>query len=246
MAIMEWFRVNGYNYMYGSLRLDNPIERLVFVELLALSSISRVRRTVCLSEGVPYPRIMLAGLIGISEEQLNDAIEHHTKVDLGRLSINQWGGIEIINWDKYQSESYDRVRKFREKRRKTSDVTGDVTESVTSCNAREENRIEENRIEENKPPISPPRGADISPELFEQFKEARMMYPGTKRGAETELGNLRKKYPKDWRGIIPAFWQAIGLQIDRRKELKKKGEFVPPWKHLKTYINNACWESDIG
>lgn len=161
-AIMEWFKLNGYNYMYGSLRLDTPIQRLVFVELLALASISRVRRTVCLSEGIPYPRSMLAGIIGIPEEQLNEAITHHINPELGRLALNEWGGIEVIKWDKYQSESYDRVRKYREKKRQnlepcnddvTPDVTlcnADVTESVTPCNGREENRKEEKRIEETK------------------------------------------------------------------------------------------------
>ncbi len=240
MAIMEWFRVNGYNVIYGSLRIDPPIYQLVFLKLLAMASISRVPGTVCIAENVAYPMDVLAMTFGVTKEELMAAIDHHLLPEQGRLKTNTWGGIEIVNWAHYQSESYLRVRKHRDKLRCNADVT---TGNVPVTDRIEQNRTEEKRIE---PPISPPGGAGISPELFEQFEEACVMYPGTKRCAETELGNLRKKYPKEWRGIIPAFWQAIGLQIDRREELKKKGEFVPQWKHLKTYINNACWESDIG
>ena len=31
-------------------------------------------------------------------------------------------------------------------------------------------------------------------------------------------------------------------QIETRKKLLLDREFVPSWKHLKTYINNRCWE----
>ena len=151
MAIMEWFKINGYNFMYGSLRIDTPIQRLIYVELLAMASISRVRRTVCLSEGVSSPRPMLAGLIGISEDELNKAIDYHCSPEIGRLKINEWGGIEIVKWDKYQSKSYDRVRKHREKNRKEKEgVTVNVTGKSVSCNGREEKRREKKRKEENK------------------------------------------------------------------------------------------------
>lgn len=146
-GIMEWFKINGYNYMYGSLRLDTPVQRLVFVELLALASISRVRRTICLSEGVPYPRPMLAALIGVSEQELNEAILHHSDTDLGRLKINEWCGIEIVKWDKYQSESYTRVQKYRAK---IKGCNANVTKDVTLCNTDVTDRIEEKRKEKEE------------------------------------------------------------------------------------------------
>ena len=59
MSVMEWFKVNGYNLIYGSLRLDPPIHQLVFIKLLALTSISRVPGVVCIADKVPYPMDVL-------------------------------------------------------------------------------------------------------------------------------------------------------------------------------------------
>ncbi len=244
MPIMEWFKVNGYNYVYGSLRIDTPIERLVFVELLALASISRVRRTVCLSDGVAYPRPMLAALIGIGEPELNAAIAHHSKPDLGRLQLNDWGGIEIVKWDKYQSKSYDRVRKFREKKQTVTPDTvscnADVTPDTVSCNGREENRREENRIETEKPSVA---AQHILSEDELIFDNARGVYPGVKRGCLTEFGDFCKKH-KDWREILPILKDAIEMQVLRRSRVDPK-EFVPQWKNFKTWLNQRCWEARI-
>jgi hypothetical protein len=117
MAIMEWFKVNGYNLIYGSLRLDPPIHQLVFIKLLALTSISRVAGVICIADKVPYPMDVLAATIGVSEEELSKAIEYHCLPDQDRLRKNEWGGIEVINWAHYQSKSYLRVKKHREKKR---------------------------------------------------------------------------------------------------------------------------------
>ena len=81
--------------------------------------------------------------------------------------------------------------------------------------------------------------------FFEEFEKARKLYPGTKRGGQTEFADFRRKHP-DWRDACAVLCAAIEVQIQRRKELIKKREFVPPWKHLKTYLNQRCWESDIG
>ena len=82
-------------------------------------------------------------------------------------------------------------------------------------------------------------------DLFELFEQARRLYPGDKRGGQTEFDNLKRKH-KDYKQIIPALEPAIQLQIINREKMKKAGDFVPPWKHFKTYINNRCWESKIG
>jgi hypothetical protein len=36
--------------------------------------------------------------------------------------------------------------------------------------------------------------------------------------------------------------EAVKQQIAENEHLKKKGEFVPHWKNLSTWINNSCWE----
>jgi len=96
-----------------------------------------------------------------------------------------------------------------------------------------------------KPPISPPGGAIISQELLEQFEEARTLYPGDKRGLDTEFENLKRKH-RDWREIVPALLPSLDLQIARREKMRAAGEFVPNWKHFKTYINERCWEAKSG
>jgi hypothetical protein len=216
--------------------------RVVWITLLAMSDAKGLVET-----SLPG----LARIANVSLEICEKAIAYlespdpysRSKDHEGRRIKQIDGGFFILNKGVYREKDYGRADYWREWRNKAQHSATPAQQSATHTDT---DAKADTDTKADKPPISPPGGTDISSELFEQFKEARMMYPGTKRGAETELGNLRKKYPKEWRGIIPAFWQAIGLQIDRRKELKKKGEFVPPWKHLKTYINNACWESDIG
>ena len=100
MAIMDYFRVSGYNVIYGSLRLDPPIYQLIFLKLLALTSISRVPGMVAIARNVAYPIDVLATTIGVSVKELEAALTHNTKPEIERIRINEWGGIEIINWAK--------------------------------------------------------------------------------------------------------------------------------------------------
>lgn len=139
MAVMEWFKVNGYNVIYGSLRLDPPMHQLIFLKLLAMASISRVAGTVCITQDVPYPNDVLAATIGVSEKELTEALKHHASEKQGRIKINEWGGIEIQKWAEYQSKSYLRVRKHREKKRKEKEENRieekQCNAPVTKCNA---------------------------------------------------------------------------------------------------------------
>lgn len=75
-----------------------------------------------------------------------------------------------------------------------------------------------------------------------QFDLARKLYPGTKRGLETEFVNFKKKY-KEWEKLLILLIGAIHKQIDWRKSAN--GEFRPPWKHFKTWINNRSWEEEL-
>ena len=135
---MEWFKVNGYNLIYGSLRLDPPIHQLVFIKLLALTSISRVTGIICIADKVPYPMDVLAATLGVSEKELIEAIEYNCQLDQNRLKKNEWGGLEVLNWADYQSKSYLRVRKHREKKRKEKEKRREQRHSsgaVTNCNS---------------------------------------------------------------------------------------------------------------
>ena len=39
-------------------------------------------------------------------------------------------------------------------------------------------------------------------------------------------------------------YPAIENQILRRRKKLSTGDFVPPWKNFKTWLNNNCWEEE--
>lgn len=117
--------------------------------------------------------------------------------------------------------------------------------------------IDLENIEKNKPLTSPLQGAkekdkdiykdkvkDKEKEKDEksEFENFRSIYPGTKRGYETELREL-KKHP-DWKDITPVLLPILQKQINQRDHQVKQGQFVPPWPHLKTWLNQRRWESE--
>ena len=78
------------------------------------------------------------------------------------------------------------------------------------------------------------------------FDEFRKLYPGTKRGLDTEFDNFKKK-TKDWHIVLPDLISHLKKQIDARDRTKKlyPDKFLPEWKHLQTYVNQRSWEEEI-
>jgi ribosomal protein L37AE/L43A len=74
------------------------------------------------------------------------------------------------------------------------------------------------------------------------FENARKLYPGVKRGFQTELVNFIKKH-KDWKDVLILLSPAIQAQTVWRA--KAKGEFRPAWKHFQTWINQRDWEVEL-
>jgi len=111
------------------------------------------------------------------------------------------------------------------------ETTGDVKNSQsnnTDSNNTDPNNTKEKEINKEK----------------EKFEEARKMYPGTKRGLDTEFANFQKKH-KDWKLVIPLLAPAIKNQIETKRKLAAQNRFVPEWKHFRTWINQRCWEEEI-
>lgn len=77
------------------------------------------------------------------------------------------------------------------------------------------------------------------------FDDFRKQYPGTKLGLPTEFSNFQKKH-KDWKEILPLLETSLKSQILNRTQKAGRGEFVPEWKHLKTWINTRSWEQETG
>ena len=79
------------------------------------------------------------------------------------------------------------------------------------------------------------------------FEKARLLYPGVKRGSETEYDNYIKKLKKfhlKESAVTPLLLPAIQFQIKQRAGK----DWNASWKHFSTWINNRWWEavSDTG
>ncbi len=55
------------------------------------------------------------------------------------------------------------------------------------------------------------------------FEQSRQLYPGTKRGGQTEFGNFKRH--KDWKTVLPLLKPAVERQIEWRAE--SNCEFMP-------------------
>ena len=76
--------------------------------------------------------------------------------------------------------------------------------------------------------------------IFEGF---RSIYPGTKRGLETEFKELKKH--SDWKTVLPLLTPALNNEIRHKQALIANNEFCASWKNLKTWLNGRCWEQEI-
>lgn len=75
----------------------------------------------------------------------------------------------------------------------------------------------------------------------EKFDLVRVLYPGTKRGLETEFDNFVKKH-KDWKEILPFMMSQLEEQIEIRA---KSTGFVPQWANFSTWINQRKFEEEL-
>lgn len=77
------------------------------------------------------------------------------------------------------------------------------------------------------------------------FDEARKLFPGVKRGNDTEFTNYRKKH-KDWKKYLPDLLGCVAYQISERKALESKGDWVPPqWCAFSVWINERRFERSM-
>jgi len=137
--------------------------------------------------------------------------------------------IFIKNYEQYQETEHKTERKTEHKTEHERNTSGTRAETK-----------QEGKEEKKKETPLPPKG-----DLWKsEFEEARKMYPGTKRGLNTEFGNFKKKH-KDWKSAIPLLVPAIKNQIEIKRKLLAQNRFVPEWKHFRTWINQRCWEEEI-
>lgn len=107
---------------------------------------------------------------------------------------------------------------------------------------KEEYKYKENNKENS--PRSPKGEVDIS-SLKEKFEIFRKQYPGSKRGLETEFNEFVKKYKGHVGEIVPVLLPALEKLIAWREQAVKRGEFVPSFANLKTWLNQRRWEMEF-
>ena len=228
------------------MRSEQTAELLKCPTAFALASIIayRARRNDCFNtHNLSVGEALLGDYrkYGMSEREYRTAKEKLRKWKIATFQATNKGTI-----GKLLDESiYDINADDGDGRRDRQETDGATDKRQASDRPETTNKNIRTKERKKKPPISPPGGAAISQELLEQFEEARTLYPGDKRGLDTEFENLKRKH-RDWREIVPALLPSLDLQIARREKMRAAGEFVPNWKHFKTYINERCWEAKSG
>lgn len=111
----SWIKLWVNEWLTGTVRWQlTPQQRSMWADLLALAGNSRYPGIVCAGEtnGVldPFPMDYLCSVSRCSEADTRAAFDLF--VAQGRIVINEAGVIQIVNWDKYQSE-YQQKRQRR-------------------------------------------------------------------------------------------------------------------------------------
>ena len=74
------------------------------------------------------------------------------------------------------------------------------------------------------------------------FEQARLLYPGRKRGLQPEWDDFVKKHRRHINEICPLLKPAIEKQIAYRESTK---DWCPEWKNFKTWLHGSWWTEEI-
>jgi len=110
-----WVKMWVNECLEGTIRFDfTPAERGVWYDLIILAGHCRVPGVISANETTPYPHSYIAGLLNIDLGLLEATLEK-CKVS-GRIKETEHG-IELMNWEHYQSE-YERQKPYRQQKEK--------------------------------------------------------------------------------------------------------------------------------
>lgn len=193
----------------------------------------------------------LAKNLKIDQHKVDRLLKMWATVDqqIEQVTTSRGRLISILNWDRYNPLSNEVSNKHTTSEQQVSTILRRKEEDKEKEILKEKEKSELPR----QLPTTPPTLSDeklsqilnLSKQLLNIFEEARLFYPGAKRGLETELRYFLRCHKKESKDIIPFLLPAIQSQIAERKEKKKRGVFVPEWKHFKTWVYNRWWESEI-
>lgn len=78
----------------------------------------------------------------------------------------------------------------------------------------------------------------------DKFEEVRQAFQGRKRGAETEWENFRKRCRGKELETVLEMMEGLRREIGWRAGARERGEFVPEWPNLSTWVNQRRWETE--
>ena len=171
-------------------------------------------------------RKKLAFELKMSEQKIRTCIERlKSTSEITTKPTNKYSIITVTNYDNYN------IKNNTKQPTKQPDNNQPATNKQPTNNQQvTTNKNEENDKNEKKK------------EYLAIFNKARRLYPGTKRGNETEFEDFIKKH-KDWKEVLSLLLPSIEKQIEYRKNISLN-TFIPEWKHFKTWLYNRCWEEE--
>lgn len=143
-----------------------------------------------------------------------------------RNATNQYSIITVCNYDSYQSnaEPYNQPCAIGQPAEYIQiEPTPDKPLTAIDKSAKDEKKKDDEMIVQR---------------AREEFETFRKVYPGKKRGLDTEFSNYRKKH-KDWREALPLLLPAAQAYANQTRSTPQK--YI---KHLQTWINNREWETN--
>ncbi len=174
---------------------------------------------------------MFAAELGVSAAEIPPMINYCLEIELLFKTEDNFIYSESLNENLkpvYDKRNNERSKSKTRKRRENGSFCKQINHELGVSAA---------EIPQSKVKYSKVNKIELYKEQFELF---RKKYEGTKRGLETEFKDFQKH--KDWEKVLTILEQSFD-KIKLNREFKKaKGEFVPEWKNLKTWINQRCWE----
>jgi len=122
----DWIKIWIKPYLMGSIREDlTAEERGVWTDFLVLAGNSRVPGVICSNEESPMSLLRMAGMLNVNVKLVKRCLDKF--LESGRVTVDDLGLIHIVNWGKYQYSDYDRVKKYRQAKKKHErEVFGEV------------------------------------------------------------------------------------------------------------------------
>lgn len=210
---LPYFRFTSQEWQNGNISLESYELKGLFIDICAYYWVQNCSITLA----------MLDKRFRNAKELLKQLIELEIiKVDKDNQNI------EIL----FLNEQFDMLYEARKRRQEAGSKGGKQRSSNAKAKPKQSSSYKDKDKDKDN---------DNDNDYKTMFEGFRKLYPGTKRGLDTEYENMQKKH-KDYKDIIPYLENIIINQIKFKNEQKAKGEFVPQWKNLQTWINNRSWE----